>query len=224
MTIAFRAKNEFNAVGGSTTATNTKPTGTVDTDILLLCIYIEGTMAITYPSGFAEVAAINASDSSFALRLAWKRALSEGASYGSSWTGGAYADFVMLCYSGCITTGSPMDATPTTSALGSGSGTIVSPSITTVSANTMVISFVGDIAGNALTKPTAMTLRSNFDDQGSADVIQAAAGASGTFSWTLAGGASQRNAITLALKPPSTAKAPPPPRRNWRFATQRRYG
>lgn len=205
MAIAFRAKDEFNAVGGSTSATNNKPTGTVNDDILLLCVYIEGTMALTYPAGFTEVAAINASNSSFALHVAWKRAASEGTTYATSWTGGAYGDFVLVAYSGCITSGSPMDATPTTSALGSGTTNIISPSITTVSANTMIISHVGDILGNALTKPTAMTVRSTFDDQGIADVIQAAAGASGTFSWTMGGSASQRCAVTLALKPPSTA-------------------
>lgn len=203
MAIAFRSKDEQVATGGSTTSVNNRPSGVVADDILLLFVYIETTVALTYPSGFTEVAAINASNSSFALHVAWKRATGgEPATYTTSWTGGSYADTVMAAYSGCVTTGSPMDATPTVSALGSGSGSIVSPSITTVSANAMVISFVGDIAGNALTKPAAMTVRSTFDDQGFADVIQAAAGASGTFSWTLGGGATQRCAVTLALAPP----------------------
>lgn len=201
MAITFVSKDEQVATGGSTTSVNNKPTMLTD-DTILLCTYIETTVPLTYPSGFDERAAIIASNSSFALRVAEKRATgSEPSTYTTSWTGGSYADTVLLVYRGCITTGSAMDATPTTSALGSGSGSIVSPSITTVSAGAMVISFVGDIAGNALTKPAAMTVRSTFDDQGSADVIQASPGASGTFSWTLGGGATQRCAITLALTP-----------------------
>jgi hypothetical protein len=217
--IAFRSKDEQVASSGSTTSVNNKPAGTALDDILLLFVYIETTAALTYPAGFTERAVINASDSSFALHVAEKRATgSEPSTYTTSWTGGSYADTVLVAYSGCTTTGSAMDATPTTSALGSGSGSIVSPSITTVSPNAMVISFVGDIAGNALTKPAAMTVRSTFDDLGFADVIQASAGASGTFSWTLGGGATQRCAVTLALKPPAAAtKAPPPKRRGYHF-------
>jgi hypothetical protein len=202
MAIAFRSKDENNASGGSTDSTNSKPAGTTLNDIILLCVYIETTAALTYPADFTEVATITATNSSFVLHVAWKRATgSEPTTYTTSWTGGSYADTVLLVYSGCTTTGSPMDATPTTSAPGSGSGSIVSPAITTVTANAMVISFVGDIAGNALTKPAAMTVRSTFDDQGSADVIQASPGDSGTFSWTLGGGATQRCAVTLALRP-----------------------
>lgn len=201
MAVAFRALTTAGATTGAT-ATNTPPAGLANDDILIMLIYKEATGAITWPSGFTQLASVVAANSSFMLAAAWKRAASESGNYSATFAS-AYFDSVMAAYSGCITSGDPQDATATTNAPGSQTSQITGPSITTVSANTLVISFVGDIIGWVLTKPAAMTSRSTFDDIGLADMAQAAAGASGTLGWTNNGGASQTAAITIALKPPT---------------------
>jgi hypothetical protein len=200
--VAFRNLTTAGATTG-TTATSTPPTGLANDDILVMMIYKEATGAVTWPSGFTQLASITAADSSFMLAAAWKRAASESGNYSATFASAYYSN-VMAAYSGCITSGDPQDATATTNAPGSQTNQITGPSITTVSANTLIVSYVGDVTGWVLTKPASMASRVVFDDIGLADEAQAAAGPSGTKAWTT-NGTSQTAAITIALKPPSTA-------------------
>lgn len=200
MAVAFRSLTTAGAATGAT-ATNTPPSGLANDDILVMMIYKEATGAISWPSGFTQLATVTASDSSFLIAAAWKRAASESGNYSATF-GSAYFDSVMAAYSGCITTGDPQDATASAVANGSQNTILTGPSITTVSANTLIISFVADFVGLAATKPASMTSRSTFDDIGLADEAQASAGASGTKTWTLASGSTQTCGITIALKPP----------------------
>lgn len=202
MAVAFRSLTTDGATTGGT-ATNTPPSGLANNDILIMLIYKEATGAITWPSGFTQLASVTAANSSFMLAAAWKRAASESGNYAATFSS-AYYDSIMAAYSGAITSGDPQSATATTNAPGSENTILTGPSITTVDANCLIISFVGDIAGWTLTKPSSMTSRSTFDDTGLADEAQASAGASGTKVWTTTG-ASQTCGITIALKPPAVA-------------------
>lgn len=189
MAVAFRNRTTAGGVGNATSVTNTPPTGLANNDILIFVIYKENLNAITWPSGFTPWFTRNASDSSYQMAVAWKRAASEAGNYQASWTGSVWQDGTLLAYSGAITTGDPADATAVSQANGSTDG-IACPSIVTTTANAMRIAigqhFQG--LGSGATPPAGMTERSDFDDTTVADEIQAAAGASGIKTFTRSGG------------------------------------
>lgn len=149
MAIAFRAATTAgNASGGNLTIN--KPTGTVDDDILILCLYREA-YAWTLPSGFAQVGSDQASNAAnMTTTLAWKRAASEGSSYTVNLSGTTWRTAALAAFSGCLTGASPIDTTPT--GLGDGhttSGTdgIRLADVTTTVDNAMLIGGSGVYTG-----------------------------------------------------------------------------
>lgn len=218
MAISFVNKTQGGA-GSATSAVASAPASLANDDILLYVVYKENTGAITWPSGFTERAAITASDSSFRLHVAEKRAASESGTYTASWTGNNWRNYALLAYRGCVASGSAMNVTPTTQANGSDSN-MTCPSITPITDNAMIVCIAGDVDGTFSTGyPSGMTGRVTQDgDIGIADLIKTPAGATGTKVFTLSI-ASQNVGITLALTPAGAAasKPLPPRRRPYRF-------
>jgi len=200
MAVAFRSKDQGGGAAGTSTVASA-PAGLANDDILIYWVYKENTAAITWPSGFSEVGSIAASNSSFKLYVAWKRAASESGTYTASWTGSAWRNYGLEAYSGCVTSGSPMDATPTTQANGSSSSDTC-PSITTATANAMLACGAANFDGSFATGyPSGMNGRITQDgDLGIADLIIASPGATGTKVFSLSV-ASQNVGISLALTP-----------------------
>lgn len=167
--------------GTSTTATFNKPTGTVAGDVLVAFF---GGSPSSAPTGWV----LFASETTLGLWGYYKVAGgSEPASYSWPQSFNATFDGGISRYSG-VDNGTPMDVAASTAVV-FGTTTAVAPSITTVTANAMLIG--GVLVGVAtITPPSGFTERweravgTTFDVE-HASGIQAAAGASGAKTWTL---------------------------------------
>jgi len=199
---SFRSAASTAAAAGASVVV-TKPTGTVDADIMVACGVIVGTSAntqtIVAPGGAAWTLRVGPIDNGTDRRLyLWTRvASSEGADYTFTRTGASAARVTILSFSG----GAYDTATSGTNASGT-SHTI--PSVTTTVANCLAVEFVGAGSGaTSQTPPTSYTERS--DDAAtifiaSASLAYAAAGATGAVTATT-GGASASLVAHVSLKP-----------------------
>lgn len=145
MTIAYRAGN----TGGNATGTDvtvTKPTGTVDNDILFAMLYREGG-TWTLPAGWTQIREVN--DGTIWTTTAWKRASSEGASYVFQLSASTWRTVAVAAYSGVRTSGNPYETD--NGQTGTNSSAMDAPTITTTSANDMVVWSGADFSGNAVT-------------------------------------------------------------------------
>ena len=201
MAVAFRSDTK--GTGTGTSIGLALPSGFAANDILEFRLYKENTNAVTWPSGFTPVTSINAADNSFVIYIARKVATgAESGTQTASWTGSNYAEAQLSAYSGADTSTTD-DATPTIVASGVLGNSAVSPSITTVTANAMIIAF----GANWASTTTNWTL-TNFNmrtpsvttDIGVADAIQAAVGASGNLTFSVPSTSGQAAGITVALR------------------------
>lgn len=184
MAIAFRQKAESGpAVAANITIS--KPTGTVDNDIMIAGVAVEDDVAITAPAGWNSIGSVDHTGQPFDLYVYWKRASSEGASYQWTHSSAGRSGFI-ASYSGCITSGDPQDATATTN---QGTGTsLTATGLTTATANSMLI-FVGGLWlwSRTVTPPASFNERVDNTNTYLADLVQAAAGASGNKTATISG-------------------------------------
>lgn len=221
MAVALRAVTTAGGGSGGN-LTVTKPTGTVDNDIVLIGGYEEiSGSAFTLPSGFAwHTTAIEISNGGGWNRVAWKRASSEGA----SWTfniSTTWRTIIAASFSGCITSGDPFDSTAA-SRNGLNTTAAVS-SITNASANSMNVGFVCTynednlgIASSGYTDGGFLSTLNLFYG------LQAASGASGikTFTATSASGnwaswhVSLKEATAVVIKPKNRFSSQAVPRAN----------
>lgn len=183
------ASPAFRAVAQGPSGTDSdivvKPVGTVDDDVMLAIIYTEPANAVTTLSGWTILAA-RFDTSTYGVSTFWKRAASEGISYTWSSPGGSFTIGVIISYSGCVTTVSPIDVMGTWQ--GATSSTMTGLAVTTATADTTIVQMgvVGDIGITQSTPPTSMTNRLNFGTIIN-DVAQAAAGSSGNKAATMSG-------------------------------------
>lgn len=188
----------INGSSGETLTIN-KPTGTVDGDLMIAvmnCMSSSGTQTWTGDTGWTE---IYDQASAPTLRIAYKVASSEGASY--TFTNSyalAECGGTILAYRGAAydVIGSVVTATGTTP--------IVAPSITAVG-GVLLGCFADRIAGVTFTTPSGMaSVSSNSVVRPSFNVFSETivAGATGTRTSTPSGGAgSITGGILLAIKP-----------------------
>ncbi len=136
---------------------------------------------LTLPAGWTQIVETrdNGSNAIY-LTVAWKRASSEGASYTFTLSTSTWRAGVILAFSGCATSGSPVDTYATDNT------TLSVPrlaSITTSVADTMRVGYFGDYDSGGLTAGTSgMTESSGNGAVESFYAAQASAGASGTIS------------------------------------------
>lgn len=178
-------------VGGGTSnlIEFTPPTGLANNDIMLAWIYYESNSAVTItpPAGFAEYTAAaldnTTPDPDFHVRLFWKRAASESGNYAFnlSATIGCYG--TIAAYSGAVTTGTPIQVSDKTT----GSGNCTLPSISALTAETLVIGAVSSYSWVITWSTSALTERLDHDGHEISDAAQAGTGASGTKLLTASG-------------------------------------
>jgi len=183
---------------GATTTVITKPTGVVDGDFMLAGLTCPDDQTITPPSGWTQLATYDF-QTDYRLRLWYRRASSEGATYTWTTNAGVYTDGLIWRITGVLASGDPLDVAVGTA---TGDGTALSsPSITTVTNGAAVIQI--GATSNDYTTLASTTLTERWDDgmtifaTGS---IQASAGASGAKTGTL-GTERAWGIIMLALKP-----------------------
>src|SRR5512136_2910660 len=127
---------QFSAVAtGSTSLAISKPTGTVDGDIMIMVICVHDTTSKgTLPENwtrFAETSSTNGTGF-----FAWKRASGEGTSYSVTGLADSCAGFIVSFYN-CISSGDPIE---TSVGRANASGATGTAGITTTTANCMIVS------------------------------------------------------------------------------------
>jgi hypothetical protein len=210
----FRSASSNQNGAGSTSLTINKPAGVVAGDVMVAAVGANGNTGITAPAGWSSTGLYNATAWSNTgwIRVAFKVAgASEPASY--SWGLGTTrpAEGTIVDYIG-VDNAAPIQ----TSAVGTGTTSpAVAPTITTTSANQMVIANVGGrntTGAFTFTNPAGTTDRVEaYSSTGapragndSADFRQAAAGATPTRSFTIAPTTTAWAGITIGLKPNPT--------------------
>lgn len=179
MAIAFRAAST-DGNGTGITITVTKPTGTVDDDVVLIFLYYEGngTTATTLLGFTSEKkSSFDSGGNYINVETFYKRAAGEGASWLFTLSGSVWRIASTPSYSGCITSGSPIDVSSGNTGNG---GNMTALSLTTTVANTMLVAGGGNFNGvDIAAGSSGMTERAALGGNEAWDVAQAGAGASG---------------------------------------------
>lgn len=203
--VAFRATAQSTVATG-TSIVVTKPTGTVDNDVMVAVLYRETNAAITQPGGWTLVCTADNIGTAIPneMQMWVKRAASEGANYTWSWTGSEFKQGNISTYSGVITSGDPVDTfdCDITAASQTASPTLT---ISTTVANTMLVWGASNYNEGTWTFPTtpgAFTQRGTSSAAGLGDYLWSGSGASGNIIGGI-GTASFTTAGVIALKPPA---------------------
>jgi hypothetical protein len=168
----------------------TLPASIAANDVLVVSIYKENTNAVTPPAGWTEKGTAPTTTGPQAQHTFWFRcAGGESGTVTFSWTGSVFRAATCDRFSGCITSGDPIEGI-NTNTTGAGSATTLNVSLGSTSANTLLYwagtNFVG---GNSWTPPTAnggYTERNDLDVLSNADVQFASGGATGNVTGTAA--------------------------------------
>jgi hypothetical protein len=204
---AFRSVSSV--ATGTTSLSITKPTGTADNDLLVMCLSHKGAGYATVPAGWTLIAR-NISGSTRG-EMYWKRAATEGSSYSITGLADTACGFI-VAYQGGILNGSPV---VTSASAANPSGTETAPSVTTTAYGQMVIVMVAVGANNAVTIPPASDTDSlSFDEiqdggtaNGTDSRIQAAhvippeVGATGAIGYGITNAESVAISVVLAHEP-----------------------
>lgn len=189
MAVAFRAATNLVATN-ATSAVQNKPTGTVDNDILVALLYVEGGKTVTAPSGWTQFATFHQATDNYDMTLWWKRAASEGTSWTWSWSApSVWRDAWVVALSGAVTSGSPLDGTSTSN---SGTGTAAAcNSITLAETDSLILTCGSWFNSNTATAPTGTPTFTERVDTGNnvycATASATASGAVGSKTITIAG-------------------------------------
>lgn len=109
----FDAAGAFLVGAGSTTGAVAVPAGTASGKVALIHLYIENTDTVTWPSGFFECTSspvVVTGAKAHNHHIAWKRlTAADSGTYAMSWATSAYREAVATLYSGCATTGTPLE-------------------------------------------------------------------------------------------------------------------
>jgi len=228
MAIAFRSMASDNGdVNTSTAITITKPSGTVDDDLMVLFVCADNSdddtpsPAFDLPGGWTTIFdQVETAGRGRGFALAYKKASSEGANYAitHNFTTPSTTEMngVILSYSGVDTT-TALDQTTPAADVTLNTTTPDPPSITTTTANAMVVCgcMTTGTVGSAYDPPAGYTERADvdFDHTGLAvaEFLNVGADAEnpGTFTHTNGQSTDDSIAWTLALKAAAAAGATP---------------
>lgn len=218
MAIAFVASaSSVDGSGAATSLTITKPTGAASGDVAVMVALARGGsgQTISATGWTAAISTLNtgAGTGELAFRVFYKvLGGSEPGSYSFTLGSAAVCSGGISVYSGVDNT-TPMDVTASTVANTSTGTSVITPSITTVTANAWLVQCVGINSGSTtITEPGSWNERfevtSSLRSQNS-DAVQASAGASGAKTATLSAARTNAGAL-LALRPggatPATLK------------------
>lgn len=207
------------AVGGNalTSVAVNKPTGLANGDIIVVFLGLAVADVITKPdTSWIVIADVTGQSviSTHGYYHIVTNAPGEPATYTFSWTTSSRATGESVGYSG-VDNVTPIDVAASTLAQGSGSASLILPSITTVTNGAMLISAGGqDSAGTGtMTPPGTMSQIQVAPSTGkcitSADETFATAGATGTRTWTGSSSTLAHSGFLGALRPAAAGGAPP---------------
>jgi hypothetical protein len=182
-------------------------------DIVVVAMFLDGAATISaMPSGFAHATGSPMTVTGAGAHsqvVAWKRATgADTGTYDFTVASAGYVNAAATRYTGCITTGSPWDATD---AQFSTAVDTVTPvvTVTTTGSDRLLVWSATNWSGGAWTPPTSFTERRDSGDEvmTSADLAQAVAGSSGSITGTCVGN-DRRTAFLGALLPAGGSAAP----------------
>ena len=169
------------SIAGAPTMTITKPSGTVDNDLLFAAIWVDiGTRTVTPPSGWTVVAnkLVNADTAQSRIITYYKVAASEGASYGWGFSPSASANGHIMAINNIATT-APLDVQSETQI--NGAGNFVAATVTTTFANDFLVMICSTNGGSrSFTPDGAMSERSDDTIIELSTQLVAASGATGS--------------------------------------------
>ena len=161
----FKDKDERDYAGSVPNITFVFSGTPAENDILLISVYKENRGAFTAPAGFTEIYQGNDSTGNFRAGLWWKRAgASETNSYAVTWTRSTPACGTAVSYSGCKTTGSPINTSSQNTNTGA---TRTATGITTTADDCRVITWFHEYDWpSSITSPTGNTVRAEANAPG----------------------------------------------------------
>lgn len=184
MAYTYRANSSAGGASGAGLAI-TKPTGTVDGDLILVLAYLEtdtNTWA-SVGSGFNTSAALTINQTGlFKLQAWWKIAASEPASWTWMPTTTNWRIAVCASYSGGSGSGERVDVTASAQADAVAIGSQTAPSVTTTASDDLLAFFYANFNGNVVSAMTgaATNVRISFLGVTIADSTIASPSATGT--------------------------------------------
>ena len=202
MAIAFRSIATIN-LASRTNTTITKPSGTVENDILKAYISI-GDVSITPPTGWTLITTVDHSTADLNQKVYWYRAgASEGADY--TWThASTFSAGAIVAESGGITSGDPQDATAGSDNNDTGT-TVNIPSITTATDGSLVTAASTEYnTGITGTTPSGWDERAAIDGVKVWTKTQTTAGGTGATSSTLSSSTSMVQSVTADKVAPTS--------------------
>jgi len=213
MAIAFRSSSNTGNDVSATSAAPAVPTGATTNDIVVVVLSRwTADSAITAPSGFTDwgttYPAGTGGNTNANLHIFWKRLTgADSGTYSFSWTnntGNSWTHGHAFCFSGCVTSGTPIEAVNNWAGT---AGSIGSISVTTTTQPGLIWSVYNDTNGTH-TPPTGYTEVIDFDSGSAAYLVP---GTTGT--QTASGGSitssSATGAVLIALKAPGAAVGHP---------------
>lgn len=215
MAIAFRSQTSLG--GTAATISAVSPSGAVAGDVLVVDIITAGATVTGVPSGWTQIT--NVQTGTTARLFAYWHAI--GASDPGPWdftlsASGAYSH-ICADYSGVDNT-TPLDAAAGTLGSNTAGTSVIVPTVSPVTANTMLHSGVGEGATNrTITNPSGMTSIVEVTvgrRQEAAWQAIAATGSTGTRTWTFSGSVVY-NAYMVPLRPSSAPAATPRSQAAW---------
>jgi hypothetical protein len=186
--IVFQSSATAANTTASTSIVIAKPAGTVAGDVLVASLAVSASTVSAVPSGWVEIAAVTSAANPTVYGYYRVATTGEPPSY--TWTLGASttASGGIARYSG-VSNSNPLDVAATQAGNSAPVSSLAVPAVTTTGPGAMIIGGVGINSSNTsvlITGPSGMTerwdlggKRSEFDDG-----VQAAAGSSGTKTWT----------------------------------------
>ncbi len=221
---AFGAAGTYLSGGSGTTAAIAVPSGVTADQIILAHLYIESTATVTPPAGFTETGASPISATgpgAHTLRAFWKRATgADSGTYSFTWTGSAYREGSAQRYTGCITSGNPLDTgagAPNSAQRSSDANATPAVTLTTQGADRLIVWAGTNFSGGAWTPPTqggGYTERVDASaDLSVATVTQAASGSTGSVTGSCATSGYEVAWLGALLPDSGAAATSLPPRR-----------
>jgi hypothetical protein len=200
MPLTYRSSSQQgNSSGGALTVT--KPTGTVDGDLIVVYTQLEtNTNSWTAPVGF-DLVRTDTIAATYRTDIWVKRASSEPTSW--TWTPattGVWRVAVAVSYSGHTGSGTFVDVHGGTSAT-INSGNVSAPSVTTTVANDQLLALYNNFNSEpwSYSSGAATTERADFGGMTIYDVLRVSAGATGTTTLSTTSGTQQITAAHVAL-------------------------
>lgn len=198
-------------LGGSnsTTANVAVPSGVAANDVILVFFWVETTQAVTPPAGFtlAPDCPVIVTTNAHRLHIFWKRATgADTGTYAFTVAAGlVWRDAVAVRYTGCITTGNPIDVTNAATRNTATSG--VTPAVidNTLGPDRLLVFAATNYNAGTWTQPSGFTQRANFNGLTTSTKSLAVAASTGSLTATCSTNGSSAAWIG-ALIPPQSYK------------------